>query len=385
MHNSLNNSTFNTAAPKWIGTQFQSGAYLLQGETPTTACLNCHGAGSTTSGYHVSTENVTAGGTNYPQQFTPGGDFSWIKLTANSVGSKRGHNLTSTTFGYDFDSRLITSPGGNYPAITMGCTGCHNPHGTTRELSTGGFGSTGEPIVDSGSYGAVATNGQAVGAYRLLGGSGYKSKDGGSSAAFVNNPPTAVAPSSYNRIETSINTQVRVAYGRGMSEWCANCHEQIHLTSVYSSGVVGLKHPAGDNAQLGGTIAANYQTYVSSGNMSGSAANSFNSLVPFAENTADKAILSAQRATMNGPAASSTVNCLACHRAHAAGFDSMLRYDISDALVTDGAGVFEPRTGRTTTELVNAYYGRTDSTGTQFETSFKPAQRILCNKCHAKD
>jgi len=384
MHNSLNGTTFNTAAPKWIGTQFQSGAYLLQGETPSTACLNCHGAGSTTSSYHVSTEAVVPGGAQLPMQYTPGGDFSWIKMTNNSIGSKRGHNITSTTFAYDKDSRLTVSPGGDYPALTMGCTGCHNPHGQTRMLSTGSFANTGEPIVESGSYGGEATNGQAVGAYRLLGGAGYKSKDGGASTAFVNNPPIAVAPSSYNRAEVSDGAMVRVAYGAGMSEWCANCHASIHLTSAYTSGTVGLKHPAGNNAAVGATIATNYQTYVSSGNMTGSAGTSYNSLVPFAENETDVAVLMAQQVTTAGPSASSTVSCLSCHRAHASGFDSMVRYDLSGELITDAAGVFEPKSGRTVAELTAAYYGRGDSSSTG-NTKFAPAQRIMCNKCHAKD
>ena len=59
MHNSLNNTTFNQgAANTWNGTQFQAGPFLLLGDQPSEVCLNCHGVGTGTSSYHVSTEGV---------------------------------------------------------------------------------------------------------------------------------------------------------------------------------------------------------------------------------------------------------------------------------------------------------------------------------------
>ena len=173
----------------------------------------------------------------------------------------------------------------------------------------------------------------------------------------------------------------RVVYGNGMSEWCANCHSGIHLTTAYTSGTVGLRHPAGNNATLG-AIADNYNAYVKSGDLTGTSATSYNSLVPYEEqstNVADmltRAVI--DNSQLSGPTSSSTVSCISCHRAHATGFASMIRYDISDALITDTAGVFEPRSGMTDTTLTAAYYGRDAA-------YFGVAQRILCNKCHAKD
>ncbi len=388
MHNSLNGTTMRTAGGM---VQFAAGPWLLQGADASSACLNCHGTGDTTSSYHVSTQNVVAGGAVVPAQYTPGGDFSWIKYTVNSVGSVRGHNIISASYSYVQDARITTSPGGDYPASALGCSGCHNPHGQTRRLSDGSFATGGvlgqavAPIEESGSYGVVPPAGLAVGAYRLLGGAGYSPKAAGGAVTFANNPPHAVAPSSYNRTDTASGGQTKVAYGTGMSEWCANCHASIHLDAAYTSGTTGLRHPADSQAQLG-AIANNYNAYVKSGDLTGSQATSYNSLVPFEENSTDYAALLAESGStannLKGPDTTDNVMCLSCHRAHASGFASMIRYDISDALITDGAGVFEPRSGYTTVDLTAAYYGRGDNGAAG---GFGAAQRILCNKCHAKD
>jgi hypothetical protein len=173
----------------------------------------------------------------------------------------------------------------------------------------------------------------------------------------------------------------RVVYGTGMSEWCANCHGGIHLTTGYTSGQAGLKHPAGNTATLG-AIADNYNAYVKSGDLSGTIATSYNSLVPYEEQSTNLADMLTRakidNSALSGPESSMTVTCLSCHRAHASGFASMLRYDISEPLITDAAGTFSPRSGYTDTDLEAAYYGRNAA-------YFGVAQRVLCNKCHAMD
>jgi hypothetical protein len=275
MHNSLNGTAMRT-----IGglTQYNSGVYLLQGMDASSACLNCHGTGDTTSSYHVSTETVTAGGATVPAQYTPGGDFSWIKSTVNSVGSSRGHNIISASYNFVADSRLTAAPGGTFPAGALGCTACHDPHSAARLTTTGfatrALGTAVDPILESGSYGAEPAAGLAVGTYRFLGGNGYTPK--GASITFGNNPPIAVAPSTYNRTEGTGAGQTRVAYGAGMSEWCANCHAGIHNNAYPAT----RRHPASNTSALG-AIAANYNAYVSSGDLSGSDTTSYNSLVPF--------------------------------------------------------------------------------------------------------
>jgi hypothetical protein len=332
-----------------------------------------------------------------PSQYTPGGDFSWIKYTTNSIGSNRGHSIIATGYSYVQDSRITTSPGGTgtgvFQADILGCTSCHDPHGKTRRLNDGSFytpapGTSGAQIIGSGSYGAVPGPGQAVGAYRLLGGLGYSPRESAGTVVFVYDPPHAVSPFDYNRVETGAlnnpSVQTRVAYGAGMSEWCANCHGQIHLLAVYQSGTPGLRHPASNNATLNiNGVMDNYNAYVSTGNMTGTLATSFNSLVPFEEQSTDYAVLLSHASTsagapLDGPTGNANVQCLSCHRVHATAFDSMMRYDISDTLITDTAGAWAPRNGMTDQALQAAYYGRTN-------TDFVPGQRVLCNKCHAQD
>jgi predicted CXXCH cytochrome family protein len=169
-----------------------------------------------------------------------------------------------------------------------------------------------------------------------------------------------------------------------MSEWCGNCHAAL-VEDAYVSGVAGHTHPAANAAKLTATIAANYNAYVATGDLTGTSANSYNNLVPYEEGTADIATLVAlagsSNAPLTGPTTASNVSCLSCHRVHASAFPSMTRYGV-DSLVTDEAGVFEARSGFNAAAIQASYYGRGDSTQ---NSSFGNAQRALCNKCHVKD
>jgi cytochrome c553 len=351
-----------------------------------------------------------------PKQRTPGGDFGWLKKTYSwvprsgaateySYGERHGHNIIAPDHGYVADSRINTSPGGNYPANKLHCSSCHDPHGKYRRNANGSITTSGLPIRGSGSYNNSldpVDNTFAVGVYRLLAGQGYapKSYNG---VTFTYDPPAAVAPSTYNKSETSNTTQARVAYGMGMSEWCANCHGRMHLDS-YTSGQDGLVHPAGNGAKLTADIVNNYIQYVKTGDMSGTLDTSYNTLVPFEIGVTDHSVTSyatlkslAQANTtsgvgLKGPDTNSNVMCLSCHRAHASGWDSMLRYNLgyefmvgadnsnnpvyygTDSTIVNNAAAM----GRTVAEHQAAYYDRPAS-------MFAAYQRALCNKCHAKD
>lgn len=386
MHNSLEGSTMGG------GTLLEAPGFLLQGGgTQTDACLVCHGKGATLSGYHVSTSGVTPGQTTVPAvlQMTPGGDFSWLKIatfgTDAAGASRRGHNVIATTNQYVADNKFATlSPGGDYPAASFHCSSCHDPHGTYRYVDeTANAVKTGAPIVESGSYGGTAyvvpTATEATGVYRILGGAGYKPKSIASPAFGAANPPVALAPKTYNRLENTTDT--RVAYGSGMSEWCANCHGQL-LENAYVSGEAAHTHPAGNAATLGATIAGNYNAYVSSGITTGTVGVAgYSSLVPFEEGTgvakSALALNAVNDGTMvAGPGASANVSCLSCHRAHAGAFKSMLRYDPATLMTTD-TGTYSTFAD-VDAATVTAYYGRP-------ATKFGNFQRALCNKCHAKD
>jgi hypothetical protein len=159
MHNSFE------GAPNVTNRTFAEGTgpYLLKANDQSGSCLNCHGAGTTLSGYHISTEGIVDHDQSMPQQLTPGGDFSWLKKTMDVVirgttavngnpGERHGHNIVAVDFGYVADPELVAAPGGTYPADTFGCHSCHDPHGRYRRTAAGTQVTTGLPIFGSGSY-----------------------------------------------------------------------------------------------------------------------------------------------------------------------------------------------------------------------------------------
>lgn len=372
------------------------GTFLMINSDQSSTCISCHGAAGQSS-YHIASPESDMPAGTAPVNRTPGGDFGWLKKTYTFVlrnntviepGNKRGHNIIAADFGYGVDPDFATAPGGTYPSNKLACTSCHDPHGKYRRNAAGAISTSGLPITSSGSYATSANpiDGKtAVGVYRLLAGTGYAPAQG----FMFTGAPVAVAPSTYNQSEAT--NQVRVAYGKGLSNgattwsnWCSTCHPSMHSSGNYV-------HPV--DAQLGGTIKANYDSYVKSGTMTGSNATSFSSLVPFITASADYTVLkglasnTGSAASKVGPNADDEVACLSCHRAHASGFTSMLRWSMESEFLTgmDTAGDATWVTtdtkvtrGKTVSELEASYNGR-------LATAFAPSQRALCNKCHAKD
>jgi predicted CXXCH cytochrome family protein len=378
------------------------GSFLLVGIDQSSTCLNCHERAGDTGPfeYHISTASADMPPGSAPKQRSPGGDFGWLKKTYSFTvdgaltaedGSIHGHNIKAGDFGYVVDPANATAPGGTFPSAQLACVSCHDPHGQYRRLSTGAIAKTGAPIIASGSYAADATpgyaeppaSGTALGVYRLLAGGGY-TKGG----VTFNGNPAAKVPAAYNRTEAV--TQTRAAYGNSTSgghvawgTWCATCHGSMHSLGSYV-------HPVDQN--INSTTAANYKTYVKSGNMAGDGVNGFTSLVPFIEGTADYAVLALHAkdddSVLTGPAGSSSkVSCLSCHRAHASGWEHALRWSMGgEFMVYNGLYPGTDTTpaapqlarGRTSAETQAAYYDRP-------VTLFASYQRIYCNKCHAKD
>jgi len=372
-----------------------SGSFLLVGGDQSSTCLTCHD-GPTLSSYHVSSNAATT-----PANMTPGGDFSWLKKTytatgVNEPGRTHGHNIVAADLGYVADDNNLTAPGGTFVSTQLGCSSCHDPHGKYRRLQSGAIARAGAPIKASGSYDNVTANEptatEAVGAYRLLAGNGYSTTASG----VIGYPgvPAAKAPGTYNRTEAA--TQTRVAYGVSTaaghttwSNWCATCHPGMHSTG-------NTVHPVDQG--LGSRIATLYNQYVKSGDMTGTIANSFSSLAPFATNSGSYTVLAGlaknDGTALGGPGSGDKVMCLSCHRAHASGFVEMLRFDQGYEFMTKGGqylGSDSPdmmglpfervsrlSRGRTNAEWQRAYYERPASTWATY-------QRVLCNKCHAKD
>jgi predicted CXXCH cytochrome family protein len=369
-------------SPKDVATGF-----LLVGTDQSSTCLSCHQQTGllTPSSYHVSTADANMPTGTAPAQRTPGGDFGWVKKTytfvqrSNTIteqGDTHGHNIVAVDFGYAADTTNTTAPGGTFPAANLACNSCHDQHGQYRRLSTGVISKTGAPIKGSGSYNGAANEPDAtsaVGVYRLLRGAGSTA-----GPVTFNGNPAAKAPSTYN--QTEVTNQVRVAYGHlttngneSWGDWCATCHNRMHSNGNYV-------HPVDE--QLG-TIANNYNSYVKTGDLTGTSANSFTSLVPFIDSAADYATLATHASNNNtvlgGPTSQERVSCVTCHRAHASGFPGMLRFSMeNEFMVTNGA--YQTTTlGRTATEAAAGYYDRPPT------PTFATYQRVLCNKCHAKD
>lgn len=379
------------------------GSYLLVGTDVSSTCLTCHQRDTDTgpTSYHISTAPGSLGAGQAPLQRTPGGDFGWLKKSytftvRGSVetedGQHHGHNIVATDFGFVEDSNNTTAPGGTFVSAALACNSCHDPHGTYRRLSDNTIrrgatiGTATAPIIGSGSYASTTLTeppgvGTAYGVYRLLGGAGYEK------APFPG-VPAAKVPSSYNRTEAT--TQTRTAYGRvttsghaGWGYWCGACHGAMHSDGNYV-------HPVDED--LGSSIANLYNAYVKSGDMTGGASSSFTSLVPFVKANgttyAQLATLAVNNdSQLGGPASTDQVSCLSCHRAHASGWPYALRWNIEGEFMTYNSlypgtdstpTVPQFHRGRTAAETQAAYYDRPAS-------KFASYQRVLCNKCHAKD
>jgi hypothetical protein len=404
------------------------GPMLLAGSDQSSTCLNCHASNAETpSEHHVMTWPF-AGGTNVasiPVNRTPGGDFSWLLLhfsyTSNGAstlnpGYGHGHNIVARDYGLAAHPTNTQAPGGTFPSHSLHCTSCHDPHSKMRRDSTGAVrnmtGNTSSvlPIIGSGSYpssvpGATgATAGvtapgpnQAVGVYRLLAGHA-KFTAAGQTIPYAG-VPMAIAPSTYNQTEAT--NQVRVAYGVGSGTnqvawgaWCGTCHPAM------LSGLGNHYHPVDGNAVLSASkTMTNYNQYVSSGNMKGSSATAYLSLVPFMTGSDDVkalALIADNTGTVvsakQGPGSSAQVSCLSCHRAHASGFRSALRWNMEGEFITHVTSARAPTWPGTDTTPANpnyadgmlaaqveaAYYDRPVRT-------FGAFQRSLCNKCHAQD
>lgn len=366
--------------------------YLLKGSDASSTCLNCHQQMSDPgpTSYHVSTPDGEMPQGTPPKQLSPGGDFGWLKKSYSwipalgspflySEGDRHGHNINANDYGYLPDSQKTVAPGGNYPAGALGCVSCHDPHGRYRRNMDGSITTSGNPVRDSGSYATSPdpTAQYAAGVFRLLGGSGYRPSAVGAGFAFTYGPPAAVAPAEYNRAETTSLT--RVAYGTGFSEWCMNCHPNIH------DGVSAFEHRS--PGIFGGGDADYYNSYVKTGDLTGNLATAYFSLVPIEAGinnyqTLRNIVTNTPTKGADRTAGDPGVMCLSCHRAHAGGWDGIMRWNPkTDYIVYNGnysqeGLAYQPYgQGRTEAEALQAYYQTPAG-------KFSAFQQKLCYKCH---
>ncbi len=344
------------------------GNALTKGSDPSSTCLNCHGdvGAGRTSSYHVMSEDG--------HYFHSGGDFFWVQKTysyivrGNTVPSNaedHGHNIVAADYGLSAQAVPSAAPGGTYLAADLGCSSCHDPHGTVAN-------NTGGPISVSGSYGGVPEAGTIAGNYRLLADNGYRTA--GLTYATPGGVPKAVSTNS------NVTDTLHTDYGSNMSAWCANCHGEF---------IEGQKHPVGPtngslsktNDTTGQSYAQTYNKYVKTGDSSGAnwpqSAGPYLELVSF-ERGAGAALDINSTA---GPTGSGNVMCLSCHRAHASAFDYAGRWDFGVVYIDES----HPQAGDIDVGDIfgdpqeTAYYGR------NIVNEYGAYQRSFCNKCHKKD
>ncbi len=82
--------------------------------------------------------------------------------------------------------------------------------------------------------------------------------------------------------------------------------------------------------------------------------------------------------------------CLSCHRAHASGFESMLRFFYGNEFMTigDAAGVASYDSSTTENKINLGFTHRAAAARVLRAPGlpyFGPYARVQCNKCHAKD
>ncbi len=324
----------------------------MKGSDASSTCLNCHSA---TNGDSYHSLSSVGNGTSQ------GGDFFWMTSAAaydyarwggdttgaTSDPDNHGHNVIAADFGMAVDATNTTAPGGIMPSNTLGCTSCHDPHGQI----DGGTANGALPISGSGSYGGTAPAGATLGNFRLLGDAGYK--------LITADAPTAVSKNGSFGQSYGVATD----YGTGMASWCLSCHPLYNATNM---------HPVDD------VVPAVYNSYVKTGDYTGTVATSYDMLVPFERGAA--ATLDPNSTV--GSDGNSTVSCISCHRAHSSAFENALRWDSTHEFLADSGVLNE----LSTTVLAGGAvpYFR-NGVAIDVVAEYGEYQRSLCNKCHVKD
>lgn len=233
-------------------------------------------------------------------------------------GDAAGHNIDAPAHGLATDGTRATSPGGTYPASSMGCTSCHDPHGNAN--------------------------------YRFLWGAG--ASPGGEGVFPYSAPDATGLDLEVGGAESNL---LHIAYRGDVSTWCGNCHGAF--LPRHNRMVSGFSHTV--DRTFSNRSITQYNIYNGTADpVGGNAAYAYLAAVPFAD-------LANTTTTVGGPAISSRVMCLSCHRAHASSAPASGRWDFNvTTLGQDG--------------VVSGSYPLPNPYG-------DPDQFPLCSKCHGDD
>jgi hypothetical protein len=127
-----------------------------------------------------------------------------------------------------------------------------------------------------------------------------------------------------------------------------------------------------------GVVPAAYNSYLATGDYTGTVAVSYDQMVPFERGVG----ATLDPTSTLGSDASSTVACISCHRAHASAFNNAIRWD-SEHEMLEGSGILNELTTTLLADGAIPYYRN----GAAFDplVEYGHYQRSLCNKCHVKD
>jgi hypothetical protein len=277
MHNSQDGAPVDPDSPN-------GNPWLLNDASPSDVCIGCHDHLDQTLGHDPLVPPTERGAGNFVYLLEDNLNDGHGGAANPISGDAAGHNLWAPGHSLAPDATLTTAPGGTFPASVLGCTSCHDPHGSTD--------------------------------FRFLYGSGRVVQDG--VATFTADAPTAIGASIFGPGESDT---YHTAYQGGMSAWCGNCHGDFHDNNTQ------LVHPSGQ--AMGATIATTYSLYNGTSDLQGATpSESYLAAVPF-EDPANAIGFT------GAPSATSQVSCITCHRAHATSAPDAGRWDFSVTLLDE--------------------------------------------------
>jgi predicted CXXCH cytochrome family protein len=249
---------------------------LLLKQTATDVCLSCHA---------VRTPIVLSVDPLLPSTELGAGDFVFIGEdnindaadgALNPIpGHRAGHNVVTLSYGITADPTFETAPGGTFPSRDLGCTSCHDPHGSEK--------------------------------FRMLWGAGDTDSSG---FRFVYSAPGGLELGVWGDAESP---ERHSSYQSGWSAWCGNCHGRYHK----ETGRFG--HPIERN--LGGNARRSYNEYNGETDpYGGLPETAYVPEVPFEDPNGSST-------SAAGPSERGEVTCLSCHRAHATSALAAMRWD----------------------------------------------------------
>ncbi|MDA8174360.1 MAG: hypothetical protein M0018_07205 [Nitrospiraceae bacterium] len=439
----LNSNTAlgDTYGSNTVGAGTGENQYLLRGSDPSSTCLNCHAATTSTPAFYQ--EMSESGATGFIQH--EAGDFRWMQTTytytltnpdmttttAISYGWNHGHDVVAVDFGLAGESAdsagasgLLNAPGSTvdngtgYPANNLACNSCHDPHGAVTEANAG----TDVSIKGSGSYGQTGTG---YGVYRLLATKnydpgGFAGKENGTAydptgvdptygngyikgfplqlgigttgqggmTGYDNNPPVAIAynsPSNGWNVSAASATAGHNVYVMGMSEFCADCHNKFlnNRATVFNAR---HRHPSGvkqwqegtESAGKGsGNMDALYGNYNDYAGTGDYSTSATSNYWPLVPVEIYNGTYDTAAATTENIELTNQANVM-CLTCHRA-HASAFDHDTRWDTYTTFLSDSSVLHASSDVNATNAYYGFTVG------TSSGSYQRQLCNKCHVQD